>query len=369
MTEANCPELSPKVAVVGCGNVGVRFAYALIISGAARQLVMIDTDRRRAEGEVMDLCHGAPFIAPVDIRAGDYADSAGAELVVVTAGKKQKPNQSRLDLAKDNVDLFREIIPQIVQYSPQAKLLIATNPVDVLAYAAYRFSGKPAHEVIGSGTVLDSARFRFLLSRHCQVDARNVHAYILGEHGDTEFAVWSTAMIGGVRFADYCRQCRFYPCCFQNPGLQSRSISRDKAGVERKSAGFRSETPGLSPRELHDEAGRQDQLEAIFSEVRDSAYQIIERKGETSYGIGLAMVRIAQAMFNDENAILPVSSLIDGYLGVRNVYLSLPAIVNRRGVRDVMRLDLNAAEQAAFIRSAEKMRQIIADTGIETERR
>lgn len=321
MIEVN--ELRPKVSIIGCGNVGMRYAYALMIGSIAREIVLVDIDKNRLEGEIMDLSHGAPYISPVEIIGGDYHDIKNSDLVVVTAGKKQKPGQSRIDLAKDNVELFRKIIPRIIKYTPSSILLIVTNPVDVLSYAAYKFSGKQAKEIIGSGTVLDTARFRFILAKHCKVDSRNIHAYILGEHGDAEFAVWSRAMIGGVLFKDYCYICKRNSACQQ-----------DK------------------------------ELNEIFTEVKDSAYKIIEKKGETSYGIGLALVRITQSIINDENAILPVSSLVEGYMGIKDVYLSIPAIVNKEGVREVLYIELSEEEKRAFRACAEKIKKVIKQTGL-----
>ena len=315
--------LKPKVSIIGCGNVGMRFAYALMIKGIARQIVIVDLDRNRLEGEVMDLSHGAAYVSPVEIMAGDYSDIDNSDLVVITAGKKQKPGQTRTDLAKDNVELFRKMIPEIMKYAPSAILLVVTNPVDVLAFAAYKISGKPDREVISSGTVLDSARFRFLLSKHCRVDPHNIHAYILGEHGDSEFAVWSRAMIGGVLFNEYCNVCSNAKLC-----------------------------------------SRQTAFRDIFNEVKDSAYKIIEKKGETSYGIGLALVRITQAIINDENAILPVSSLVKGYLGITDVYLSLPAVLNKNGVRQILALELDNAEQDAFKNSAAAVKRVIKEAGL-----
>lgn len=315
--------LKPKVSIIGCGNVGMRYAYALMIRGIARQIVIVDLDKNRLEGEVMDLSHGAPYIPRIEVAAGDYPDIAGSDLVVITAGKKQKPGQTRLDLAKDNVDLFRKMIPEIIKYAPEAVLLVVTNPVDVLAYAAYKISGKPKNQIMSSGTVLDTARFRFLLSRHCGVDPHNIHAYILGEHGDSEFAVWSKAMIGGVLFKEYCAVCSSSKFC-----------------------------------------NRQDHFAGIYDEVKSSAYKIIEKKGETSYGIGLALVRITEAILHDENAILPVSSLVEGYLGIKDVFLSLPAIVNRSGIKGVLQLDLDPAEQIAFKNSAQAVKQVIKEAGL-----
>jgi len=310
--------LIPKISIIGCGNVGLRYAYALVLSGLARQIVLVDMDKKRVEGEVLDLSHTAPYVSPVEIIAGDYADTKDSGLVVITAGKKQAPGQSRIDLVKDNIEIFKTIIPQVSKYSPNSILLVVSNPVDVLAYAAYKLSSKPVEKVIGSGTVLDTARFRFLLAKHCNIDPHNVHAYILGEHGDSEFAVWSRAMIGGILFKEYCPMCSRYKSCSSHK-----------------------------------------MLENIFLEVKNSAYEIIEKKGETSYGIGLALVRITRAILHDENAILPVSSLLNGYLGIKDVYLSLPAIVNKNGVKQVLNIKLSEEEEQAFKNSADAIKRVI----------
>jgi L-lactate dehydrogenase len=315
--------LTPKVSIIGCGNVGLRYAYALVLSGHARQIVLIDRDKARVEGEVLDLAHTAPYVSPVEILAGDYPDTKDSDLVVITAGKKQAPGQSRVDLVKDNIEVFKAIIPQISKYSPNAIFLVVSNPVDVLAYAAYKLSSKSVEKVIGSGTVLDTARFRFLLAKHCNVDSHNAHAYILGEHGDSEFPVWSKAMIGGMLFKEYCPMCERYTKCNRNK-----------------------------------------ELENIFLEVKNSAYEIIEKKGETSYGIGLALVRITRAILRDENAILPVSSLVNGYLGIKDVYLSLPAIVNKKGVRQVLTIKLNEKEEKALKNSASVIQKVIKESGL-----
>lgn len=316
-------EFRPKVSIIGCGNVGMRYAYALMIKGIVRQIVLVDVDRRRLEGEVMDLSHGVAYIRPVDVISGEYPDIRDSDLVVITAGRKQSPGQSRLELVKENVELYRKIVPEIIKHSPDSILLVVSNPVDILSFAAYRISQKPAQKIIGSGTVLDTARFRFLLAKHCRVDSRNIHAYILGEHGDTEFAVWSRALIGGILLKDYCQVCKNVTFCRQK-----------------------------------------EEFDRIFMEVRDSAYKIIERKGETSYGIGLALVRITEAILNDEHAILPVSSLIENYLGINDVYLSLPCVVGRDGVREVLKIDLSEEEKLNFITSAETMKTIIKKVGI-----
>lgn len=313
-------ELKPKVSIIGCGNVGMRYAYALIMKGLARSIVITDIDKKRLEGEVMDLSHGAPYVSPVEIIAGDYSDIKGSDLVVITAGKKQMPGQTRLALAKDNVEVFRQIVSQIMKYAPSAIFLVSTNPVDILSYATYKFSAKPAQEVIGSGTVLDTARFRFLLAQHCKIDPHNVHAYILGEHGNSESAIWSHTTIGGVLFKNYCSTCGSKKTC-------------------------------------HPE----EELAEIFSEVRDSAGKIIEKKGETSYGIGLSLVRITQAILHDENAVLPVSSLIADYLDMRDLYLSLPAVVGKKGIREVLKLDFTKEEAAALKKSATALKEVIKE--------
>ncbi len=315
--------LNPKISIIGCGNVGLRYAYALIMSGLARQLVLVDMDKKRIEGEVLDLSHTAPYVSPVEIIAGDYPDTKDSDLIVITAGRKQKVGQSRLDLVKDNVEIFKKIIPEIVKNSPDAILLIVSNPVDIHSYAAYKFSLKSAKEVIGSGTVLDTARFRFLLAKHCNVDSHNVHAYILGEHGDSEFPVWSRAMIGGILFEEYCPMCSRYKSCSHG-----------------------------------------DILNNIFLEVKNSAYEIIEKKGETSHGIGLALVRITRAILHNENAILPVSSLVDGYLGIKDIYLSLPSIVNKDGVKQVLEIKLDKEEEQSFQNSASAIKKVIKEVGL-----
>jgi L-lactate dehydrogenase len=271
----------------------------------------------------MDLSHGTPYVSPVEVAAGSFEDIAGSDIIVITAGKRQLPGQTRMDLAKANVDVYRQMIPLIVKNAPDAILLVVTNPVDVMAYAAYRLSGKPATSVISSGTVLDSARLRHLLARHCGIDPHNVHAYVLGEHGDSEFPVWSRAMLGGIDLTNYCPVCQ-----------QRCSGNRDR------------------------------ELDALFLEVRDSAYKIIEKKGETSYGIGLSLGRITRAILHDENSILPVSTLLKDYLGVSDVYLSVPVVLNRAGVRQQLPIELNELELSQFRKSAEAVRKAILEVGL-----
>ncbi len=274
-----------KVAIIGCGNVGSTFAFSLMISGLAREIVLIDRDTERAHGECMDLGHGLSFVPPVSIYAGSYEACKNADIVVITAGSRQRPDQTRLDLVKTNVDMFKDVIPQITTHAKDAILLVVSNPMDILTYATLKISGFPARRVIGSGTVLDSSRFRFLISEHCHVDSRNIHAYIIGEHGDSELAVWSHANIGGMVLSEYCPVCNA-------------------------------------------DCNYKEELGGIFEKVKNSAYQIIKRKGATYYAIALALTKIVGAILRDENSVLPVSTLIHDYYGIEDVCLGMPAVVN-----------------------------------------
>ncbi|MDR2395556.1 MAG: L-lactate dehydrogenase [Endomicrobium sp.] len=311
--------LTPKVCIVGCGNVGMRYAYSMIISGVTREMVLVDYNREKAEGEAMDLSHGAPFVSPIKIYAGDYPDTANSDLVVISAGRGQKPGETRIDLIKANAEIFKTIIPEIVEYSPNAIILVATNPVDILSYITYKISGKPAKEVIGSGTVLDTARLRYLIGKELNVDSRNIHASIFGEHGDSEFPVWSKAVVGDVFFKEYFKYC-------------------NKDNNETK-------------------------LKKIFEDVRDSAYKIIEKKGETSYGIGLSLTKISKAILKNQNSVLPVSSLLENYYGISDLYLSVPAIVSRQGIRQVMKVEFDKLELEALKNSALKIKEVIKASG------
>ncbi len=308
-----------KVVVIGAGAVGVTFAYALQISGEADEIVLVDLDRKRAEGEVMDLNHGLPFTPPVVIKAGDFDECRDARIVVVTAGAKQKPGQTRLELVQTNVGICREVVTRIVERNPSATILMVSNPVDVLTYVALKVSGLPKSRVIGSGTVLDSARFRYLLSRHCRVDSRNVHAYILGEHGDSEVAAWSLTHIAGIQMDDCCRVCP------RQCGLVERA--------------------------------------GIVEQVKNSAYHIIDAKGFTNYAVGLAMVRIVQAVLRNENSILTVSTFLGGEFGIEDVCLGVPTVVNANGADMIFDAPLPDGERKALQASADCIRQIIRQVG------
>lgn len=308
-------ERGGRVVIIGAGLVGSTFAYSLMINGVASEIIIVDVNRERLEGEVMDLNHGINFVRPVLIRAGSYQDCEDADLIVICAGSNQKPGETRIDLLSRNTEIFRNIIDEIKASQSRAILLIATNPVDIMTYITHQLSGFPAGRVIGSGTVLDSARFRYLLSRHCRVDSSNVHAYIIGEHGDTEVPVWSLANIAGIRFADYC------PVC----GNQ-----------------------------CHDPLPREE----IFNEVKNAAYRIIKGKGATYYAIGLALVQIVESILRDEYSVLTVSSVLHGEYGMDDVALSLPCIVNRRGIERKILLSLSPEEEEGLRHSGAVLKQI-----------
>jgi len=305
-----------RIAVVGAGNVGATFAYALLLSGLAAEIVLVDANRTKAEGEAMDLNHAVPFTRPTRIWAGDTSDCAGAAVTVITAGVAQRPGETRLDLLQRNAAIFGQIVPEVVRSDPDGIMLVATNPVDVLTYIAWKLSGLPARRVIGSGTTLDTARFRYLLSQHYGVDPRSVHAFIIGEHGDSEVPVWSLANIAGMRLDAFCA---------------AQGMECDPA-----------------------------QMDALFEQTRDAAYQIIERKGATYYAVAAGLVRIVEAILRDQKTVLSVSSHVEGYYDISDVCLSLPAIIGQDGVERMLRLELNAQEIEGLRHSAEVLKATLA---------
>ena len=306
---------SHKIVIVGSGKVGTTFAYSLLLAGLVGEIVLIDVDKERTDGEVMDLNHAVPLTNPVHIYQGDYSDCAGAEVVVITAGTAQRPGETRLDLFKRNTAIFKQIVPQIVKYNQRAILLVATNPVDILSYVTHKVAGLPAAQVIGSGTILDTSRFRWLLSQHFNLDARNVHAFIIGEHGDSEVAVWSLANIAGMPLEVYCRAI----------GCQ------------------------LPP----------DQREKIGNQVCNAAYEIISRKGATFYAVAAGLVRIVESILRNQHSVLSVSNLVPGYYGIDDVYLSLPASIGENGVESIFELPLNEKEEAELVKSANTLKDVL----------
>jgi L-lactate dehydrogenase len=308
--------LKPKIAIIGAGNVGSTFAFSLMISGLAREIVLIDKNSDLAIGECMDLNHGLSFAHPVRIYAAGFEGCENADIVVITAGANQKPNETRTDLVNKNVAIFKDIVPAIANYTKDAILLVVTNPVDILTYVTLKLSGFPANRVIGSGTVLDTARLKYMISDYAQVDPSNIHGYIIGEHGDTELPVWSNATIGGMDIETYCS-------------------------------------------EYAKQGNAKNELKEIFLKVKHSAYEIIKRKGATNYSIALSLVKITRAILRDENSILPVSTLITDYYGISDVCISIPSIVNIHGVGEYVKIDLSDEEQNLFKHSANTLKGFI----------
>lgn len=304
----------PKVAIIGTGFVGSTFAYTLMMRGIVSEIVLIDIDKKRAEGEAMDLNHGLSFVRPVRIWSGDYVDCENADIIVISAGIAQRTYEKRLELTHRNYEAFKEIVPKITRYNKNGILLIATNPVDIMTYATLKLSGFPSNRIIGSGTILDTSRLRFMLAEYLNIDPRNVHAYIIGEHGDSEVPVWSLTNVAGTPLKEFC--------------------------LER---GIRYDTEILS---------------RLFERVKNAAYEIIERKERTHYAIGLGLARIVESILRDENAILTVSSRLQDYYGVSEICLSVPSIVNREGIGTLLKLPLSKSELQSFLKSASILKEI-----------
>ena len=309
-----------KVAVIGCGFVGSACAFTLMQHGLFSEMVLIDLDKARAEGEAMDISHGLLFAKPMNIYAGTYADAADADIAIVTAGANQKPGETRLDLVRKNSKILISILEELKKCNFGGILLIVSNPVDILTRVAQKYSGLPEGRVFGSGTVLDTARLKYLLGEHLSVDSRGVHAFIIGEHGDSELAVWSSANVSGMDLPDYCR-------------IAGKEFS-------------------------------QSVLDDIYQNVRDAAYHIIEGKGATYYGIGMAVLRIARAIVRGERSVLPVSSVIQGRYGVDEICLGLPSVLGKNGIETVLDLPLSYEERKRLESSAAKLRTLLDEMKI-----
>ncbi|MGJ7921367.1 L-lactate dehydrogenase [Neobacillus sp. LXY-4] len=304
-----------RVVLIGTGFVGSSYAFAMLNQGVSEEFVMIDLNKEKSEGDAMDLNHGLPFApAATKIWFGDYSDCKDADIVVISAGANQKPGETRLDLVEKNTAIFKGIVEQVMASGFDGIFVVATNPVDILTYVTWKFSGLPKERVIGSGTILDTARFRYLLGDYFAVDPRNVHAYIIGEHGDTELPVWSHADIGGLPISAWAKTKKDF---------------------------------------------RQEDLDELFINVRDAAYQIIQRKGATYYGIAMGLVRLTKAILQNENSVLTVSAYLENKYGQEDLFIGVPAVVNRSGIREVVELSLSPEEQEKFKHSAEVLKNII----------
>ncbi|MCX7643048.1 MAG: L-lactate dehydrogenase [Armatimonadetes bacterium] len=308
-----------KIGIVGSGFVGSTACYAMVLQGVGSEFVLVDLNRNLAEAHAQDILHATPFSHPARVRAGSYEDLVGAEIVIITAGVAQKPNETRLQLLERNAQVFEEVVPQVTRFAKDAILLVATNPVDIMTQVATKLSGLPAERVIGTGTILDTARFRALLGEYLGVSPQSVHAYVLGEHGDSEVLVWTEARVGGVSVFDLAKQI-------------GKPIDD---GVRQR----------------------------IDESVRFAAYKIIEGKGATYFGIGAGITRIVKAILNDEKAVLTVSALNEEVEGVTEVALSLPRILGRGGIEATLSVKLSDEERWALKESAEILKQSLARIG------
>lgn len=314
-------EKTNKISIIGAGFVGSTTAYSLMIAGLASEIVIVDINKDKAEAEAMDLSHGAAFVKAVDITSGDYKDTANSDIVIITAGIGQKPGETRLDIINKNLSVFKQIVPEVVKYSPNSILLVVSNPVDILTYITYKLSGLPKNKVIGSGTVLDTSRLKYMLSEHFDIDARNVHTYIIGEHGDSEITAWSLTNIAGMDADEYCD-----------------TVCEKKCDKKFKYS--------------------------IPENVKNAAYEIINKKGYTNYAVALAITRIVEAILRDEDSILTVSSLFEGQYGIDDVYLAIPTIINRSGARRILDAPLSQEETAKLKESAKILKEHLAKGNI-----
>ena len=311
-----------KVAIIGCGFVGSASAFALMQSGLFKEIVLIDVDKKKAEGEAMDISDGIPYVRHMNVYAGDYDDIVDAYIIIITAGAGQKPGETRLDLVNKNIAIFKSIIPEISKRDCQGILLVVANPVDILTEVALKLSGFSENRVMGSGTVLDTARLKYKLGQQLEVDSRSVHAFIIGEHGDSEIAAWSSANISGIELDKFC--------------------------------------------EMRDYCEYEKATREIAEKVKNSAYEIIDRKQATYYVIAMAVKRICEVIVRDEKSILPVSSMLHGEYGINDVVLSMPTIVGKNGIEKLVPIPLNEEEQCALKKSAETLDKIMQESFEET---
>jgi L-lactate dehydrogenase len=302
-----------KASVIGAGFVGSTIAYTLMMRGSASDIVLVDINPEKAAGEAMDISHGAPFVRSTEVIAGDYAATRDSDIVIITAGTNQKPGETRMDLIARNAAIVSDVAKNVAEYSPNAILLVISNPVDVMTYVVQKVTAFPKERVIGSGTNLDSARFRYLLSQKFDIDARNIHAYVLGEHGDSEFPAWSLVNIAGMNI---------------------NQVSDDFGGI------------------MQDV----DYID-LANQAKNAAYEIINRKGATYYGIAMSAERIVSAILRDEKSIMPVSVSLDGQYGINDVYLSLPAVLGQHGIEKIVTPNLSNEELQKLHHSAEVLRE------------
>lgn len=308
-----------KISIIGgAGAVGATVAYTLTLSGYINDLVLVDIAKDRTEGEVLDLNHGSAFINPMNIKAGDYEDTKDSDIVIITAGIAQKPNQTRIELVKRNIEVLESVIPEVVKYSPNSILLVISNPVDILSYVAYKLSGFPKERVIGSGTVLDTSRLKYEIGKHFRVDPRDVDTYILGEHGDTSFPAWSLTNIKSIQISEYAKL------------MNTKYNDKFKYNA--------------------------------YENVKEAAYQVINKKGATYYAIALSVRHIVDAILKDMRCILPVSTLVNDYYDADDIYMGIPSIIGRNGVEDVLKVSLSEEEVKNLNKSANVLTTVLNDS-------
>lgn len=306
-----------KIVIVGAGFVGSTTAYTIMLGGLFSQIVIIDINKEKAEGDAMDIAHGVSFVKPVRITAGDYSECSDADIVIITAGANQAPGETRLDLLRKNAGITKSIVENIMKYAPEDIILLTvSNPVDILTYVTYKVSGLPKNQVLGSGTVLDTSRLKYMISQKTGIDARNCHTYIIGEHGDSEVAAWSITNIGGMSMHEFCRY-------------------TGKCSV--------------------------NDLDEMYNEVRNSAYEIIEKKGATYYAIAVAVAKIVECIAGDENSILTVSSVFDGQYGIENAALSVPTKVGGDGIEKILEVPFSRDEMKGLRNSAATLKEMIKE--------
>ncbi|MBO5059418.1 MAG: L-lactate dehydrogenase [Clostridia bacterium] len=309
-----------KVVVIGAGAVGSTTAYTLLLGGLFQEIVLIDINKEKAEGDALDMAHGVSLVKPVTVTAGDYSDCKDADIVVITAGAPQKQGQTRLDLLKDNVEIYKKIVKSIMKYAPSDVILMpVSNPVDILTYVTYKLSGLPKNQVLGSGTVLDTSRLKYMISQKTGVDARNCHTYIIGEHGDSEVAAWSVTNIGGMTMNEFCK---------------------------------------------HTGKCNLNDLDTMYNEVKNSAYEIIRKKGATYYAIAVAVARICECIAGDENSILTVSGIFEGEYDIRDVALSVPTMVGGNGVERIFEVPFSKEEMKGLRDSAATLSELLREIGM-----
>ncbi|CCQ98623.1 L-lactate dehydrogenase 1 [[Clostridium] ultunense Esp] len=311
--------MASKIVLIGSGAVGATFAYTVLVKGLATELVIIDQNKDKALGDALDLNHGLMLAYPMKIKAGGYEDCEGADLIVIAAGAAQRPGETRLDLMGRNVAIFRSILGEVTQYTQTAILLIATNPVDLLTLVALKITGWPKNRVLGSGTLLDSSRFRYLVGQKLRIDPRSVHGLIIGEHGDSEVPLWSSLNVVGTPLEDHEENSRFY----------------------------------ISPEEK----------EKIYEETRGAAYEIIAKKGATYYAIALALARITEAILRDQRSILPVSAYLEGEYGVSDICLGVPCVLGNNGIEEIVQVPLSQEEREGFLKSAKTLKEFSHQIG------